>query len=85
MEEEIMDAGIPEEIEVSQYPKYWLPDGVYKALKWICLVGLPAIAVGYQIVADIWGLPYLEQVPQTMSGIALIVGLMIGVSEIKGK
>lgn len=76
---------IPEDAEVTEYPRYWLPDAVYKVLKWVCLVGFPALAVGYQLIAEIWGLPYMEQVPQTMSGIALVIGLMIGVSEIKGQ
>lgn len=73
------------EDDVSQYPKYWLPDKAYKALKWTCLVGIPAVAVGYQILAGIWGWPYLDEVPQTLSGVSLVMGVLIGVSEIKGK
>lgn len=69
---------------VSDYPRYWLPDGVYKALKWSCLVGIPGIGVGYQMLGGIWGLPYLEEVPQTLYVVALVLGILIGVSEIKG-
>ena len=74
----------PDEAEVRDYPRYWLPDGVYKALKWVCIIGVPALGVAYQALASIWGWPYMEEVPQTLSIAALVLGALIGVSEIKG-
>lgn len=74
----------PEEAEVAEYPRYWLSDGTYKALKWGCLVGIPAVGAGYQLLSAIWGFPYAEEVPQTLYVLALVLGCLIGVSEIKG-
>ena len=74
----------PDEAGVADYPRYWLPDGVYKFLKWGCLVGIPAIGSGYQLLSAIWGFPYAEAVPQTLYVVALVLGVLIGVSEIKG-
>lgn len=74
----------PDEAEVEDYPRYWLSDGTYKALKWGCLVGIPAVGAGYQLLSTIWGFPYAEAVPQTLYVVALVLGCLIGVSEIKG-
>ena len=74
----------PDEAEVADYPRYWLSDGVYKILKWVCIVGIPAVGAGYQMLSSIWGFPYAEAVPQTLYVVALVLGVLIGVSEIKG-
>lgn len=84
MEEIVTGASDPTTDDASQYPRYWLPDGVYKALKWTCVVGLPAVGVGYQLMSGIWGFPYAEEVPQTLYVVALVLGALIGLSEIKG-
>jgi hypothetical protein len=69
--------------DVSQYPKYWLPSGVYSVLKWVALVLLPLVATAYPLVANVWGLGYGEQVSQTCSILALCVGVLIGASQLK--
>lgn len=74
----------PDEAEVTEYPRYWLPDRVYKVLKWVCIVGVPAVGVAYQTLSGIWGFPYAEEVPQTLYIAALVLGSLIGISEIKG-
>ena len=74
----------PDGAAVSDYPRYWLPDGVYKVLKWVCIVGIPAVGAGYQLLSGIWGFSYAEEVPQTLYVAALVLGVLIGVSEIKG-
>lgn len=62
---------------------YWLPDGAYVALKWIALLGLPAVGTFYQALSGIWGLPLGEEVSRTCSLVALLIGVLIGASSVK--
>ena len=71
--------------DVQDYPKYVLPDGAYLALKWAALVLMPLIAVVYQALASIWGLPLPDEVSQTCSIAGLAIGALIGVSEVKAR
>ena len=57
-----------------------IPDKVYDALKWLCILGLPALSSLYSTLAGIWGWPFAEQVPQTLSAVGLALGTVIGVS-----
>lgn len=57
-----------------------LPDKVYDILKWVCLLLLPATAWLYSSLGDIWGLPYVEEIPETINAIAFFIGCIIGVS-----
>lgn len=57
-----------------------LPDKVYDGLKWLCILGIPALTSLYSRLAEIWGWPFAEQVPQTLSAIGLAIGTVIGVS-----
>ena len=58
---------------------------VYDVLKWIALVVLPAIAVLYGTLANIWGLPFGEQVPDTITAIDLFLGVVLGISNVSYK
>ena len=58
-----------------------LPDKLYDALKWLCILGLPALTSLYSTLAGIWGWPFAEQVPQTLSAVGLAIGTIIGVSS----
>ena len=44
--------------DITQAPKYWLPDKVYTALKWIGLAALPTLSWFYQALSAVWGLPF---------------------------
>ena len=57
-----------------------LPDNVYEALKWLCLIALPGIAWFYGAMADTWSLPYGEQIVTTINAVATLIGILIGVS-----
>ena len=57
-----------------------IPNKVYDSLKWLCILGLPALSSLYSMLAGIWGWPFAEQVPQTLSAVGLAVGTVIGVS-----
>lgn len=57
-----------------------LSNPVYDVLKWVCLVGLPAVAVCYVALSGIWDLPYAEQISMTVNAICTLIGALIGVS-----
>lgn len=59
-----------------------LPDKVYQILKWICLICLPALAVFYFTLSKIWGLPYGAEIPATINAVAVLIGALIGISQI---
>lgn len=60
-----------------------LPNKLFDALKWICIIGLPAIAVAYSELGAIWTLPYVEQIPKTINVICVLLGSFLGVSNYK--
>lgn len=64
---------------------YLLPDRVYDALKWLALIALPAIAVFAQAVGPAWGLPHVDQIVATIDALGMLIGALIGVSEIKAR
>ena len=60
-----------------------LPDKVYNVLKWVCIIVLPALATFYFTLAQIWGLPYAEQICGTITAVDLLLGALIGVSTVQ--
>ena len=54
---------------------------VYDVLKYLALIGFNAVGVFYRAVAEIWNLPYGNQVALTCSALALFVGTLIGISS----
>lgn len=72
------------ETETKDYPRYWMPDAVYDVLKWVALVALPAVGWGYGQLATIWALPMGGEVTATCSLAALVIGVLIGVSQLGG-
>lgn len=57
-----------------------LDNKVYDILKWVALVVLPAIATLYTALAGVWGLPYAQEIPATITAIDLFIGALLGVS-----
>lgn len=57
-----------------------LNDKIYDILKWVALIVLPAIATLYTALAGIWGLPFAEEIPATITAIDLFIGALLGVS-----
>lgn len=60
-----------------------LDNKVYDVLKWVALVVLPAIATLYTALAGVWGLPFAEEIPATITAIDLFIGALLGVSTAK--
>lgn len=65
--------------------QYFLPDGWYQVLKWIGLCALPAISVAYGTIAPIWGWPNPEGVVITINAIGVLIGALIGASQLTAK
>ena len=63
--------------------KLKLPDWLYDILKWLCLIFLPALSALYAKLAAVWGLPYAEQIPQTISAFELFLGATLCVSSVE--
>ena len=56
---------------------------VYDILKWIAMIVLPAIATLYMGLANIWALPYGEEIAGTITLVDTFLGavLMISTSQ----
>lgn len=52
----------------------------YDILKWVAQYLLPALATLYFAVAQIWGLPYGEEVVGTITAIDTFLGVLLGIS-----
>ena len=52
----------------------------YDVLKWIAQYLLPALGTLYFALADIWGLPYGEQVVGTITAVDTFLGVVLGIS-----
>ena len=61
--------------------RFTLKDGWYDKLKWICLILLPAVSTLYWSIANIWNLPYAEQILGTMAAVETFIGTLIGISN----
>lgn len=57
-----------------------LNNKVYNVLKWVALICIPAIAVLYGQLGEIWNFPYTAQIKDTIIDIGLFIGVLIGVS-----
>ena len=58
-----------------------LNDNVYKVLKWLGLIVLPAIATLVKAVFPVWDLPYADAIATTCTALGVFVGTLIGVSQ----
>lgn len=56
---------------------------VYDILKWIAQLLLPSLGTLYFAIADIWDLPYAEQVVGTIIAIDTFLGVVLGISSVQ--
>lgn len=54
---------------------------LYDFLKWTAQILLPAIATLYFALAQIWGLPYSEEIVGTITAIDAFLGALLGISS----
>ncbi len=52
----------------------------YDILKWVAQILLPAVATLYFAIAQIWGLPYGEEIVGTITAIDAFLGALLGIS-----
>lgn len=58
-------------------------DKLYDCLKWVCMIGLPAIATLWFTLGKIWGFPYLAEIEATIIAIDTFLGALIGISTVQ--
>lgn len=56
---------------------------LYDALKWIALVALDALGIAYESLAQVWNLPFGDEVMKTCTIVSVLIGTLIGVSSYK--
>lgn len=54
---------------------------MYDVLKWIAQLFLPAAGALYFALANIWGLPYGEQIVGTITAVDAFLGVILGISS----
>lgn len=64
-----------------EHPKAWLPSGVYDALKWGTLIGLPAVATLYSALDAVWHWGFSGEVAMTVTAICTFLGVLLGLSK----
>lgn len=52
----------------------------YDVLKYIAQIAIPAFATAYFTIAQIWGLPYAEQIVGTLTAIDTLMGALLLIS-----
>ena len=56
---------------------------VYDILKFVAQVVLPALGTLYFALAQIWGLPFGEQIVGTITAVDCFLGALLGISTIQ--
>ena len=56
---------------------------VYDVLKYIAQIVLPALGTLYFALAQIWGLPYAEQIVGTITAVDAFLGAILRISTIQ--
>jgi hypothetical protein len=58
-----------------------MSNSTYDLLKYIAQILIPALGTLYFALANIWGLPYGEQIVGTLSAIDTFLGVLLGISN----
>lgn len=53
----------------------------YDTLKYLAQIALPGLAVLYDALSQIWGLPYGEAIPLTIMAVDLFLGTLLKISS----
>lgn len=60
-----------------------LSNKTYDTLKWIAQYLLPASGTLYFALANIWGLPYGEEIVGTITAVDAFLGVLLGISTLQ--
>lgn len=55
-------------------------DKLYDILKYVAIIGLPSLATLYAAIAPIWGLPYADEIPATVTAVQTCLGALLMIS-----
>lgn len=53
----------------------------YDVLKWFALIFFDAAGIFYSTVAEVWGLPYAQEVLMTASALSVFLGALLQISN----
>lgn len=57
-------------------------NSTFDFLKWLCLIVLPALSTAVSIIFKIWGIPLGDEIAQTITAVAALIGACLGVSSV---
>lgn len=60
-----------------------LSNKVFDVLKWLTLVGIPALTTAYVGLSSIWQWPCADQVAKTSAVVCVLLGSLLGISTIQ--
>lgn len=60
-----------------------LSNRAYDIIKWIAIVVIPALGEAYVRLANVWNLPYGQQINETALVITFLLGALIGISTVQ--
>ena len=52
----------------------------YDLLKWVTMVGIPALATAYVGLSSVWGWPFADEVAKTAAVVCTLLGALLGIS-----
>lgn len=58
-----------------------MSNDTYDLLKWVAQILIPALGTLYFALANIWGLPYGEQIVGTLTALDTFLGVLLGISS----
>lgn len=61
---------------------YLMPDNLYRVLKWVGLILMPALATLIGAVGPAWGMPKVDAVVLTINAVGTFIGVCIGASQV---
>lgn len=59
-----------------------LPDRVYKVMKWLVVIVLPAIGTLYAALSAVWGWPRSQDVVTTITAVDTFLGAVLCISTV---
>lgn len=58
-----------------------LKNEVYDVLKYVVIIGVPALILLLNTLGDIWGIPYIAEITATIAALATFVGALLQISS----
>jgi len=55
---------------------------VFDVLKWLAIIGVPALVTLWNVIGETWGLPYVYQISASLTALAVFLGAIVGVSAV---